>query len=275
MKGPSVLRCIFDQGKSQEENSFISYLVPTYNNLGQLEATLRSIDRDRGEFDQIIVVDSGDMHQSSVVIEKTIPTMRGIVHVWERPGGVYPALNRGLREAQGEWIQVINSGDQSIRGSREILEAVIQSTTINMHVFSQLTSHEGKIIGRFTPQPRGIWPHQSVVIRRNVHSRLGGYREDLKFVSDQIFFSLARQSENFRIYEEAITIYDLDGMSSNPTWNLSQELYLLHRSLGKNRCQALGKAYLRPLAKLMLGKLMGKGVSNIFANYVNKKSVGK
>lgn len=269
------MTCVFDQRESREKDSSISYLVPTYNNLAQLEATLRSIDRDRGEFDQIIIVDSGDMHQSSMVIEKTIPTMRGLVHVWERPGGVYPALNRGLREAQGEWIQVINSGDQLIRGSRGVLEAVIQSTSINIHVFSQLTSYEGEILGRFTPQPRGIWPHQSIVIRRNVHSRLGGYREDLKFVSDQLFFSLARQSESFEIYEEAITIYDLDGMSSNPTWKLSKELYLLHRSLGKNRCQALGKGYLRPLSKLVLGKLLGKSLSNIFANYINKRSVGQ
>jgi glycosyltransferase involved in cell wall biosynthesis len=86
-----------------------SIIVPVLNNRATLQRCLDSVLSQRGADFELIVVDGGSTDGS-------VEILRGygerIAHWESKPdGGVYPAFNRGVRQAKGEWLYFLGSDD--------------------------------------------------------------------------------------------------------------------------------------------------------------------
>ena len=87
----------------------ISVIVPVLNSRATLRRCLDSILAQRNADAEIIVVDGGSTDGSVDILREYGDR---IAHWESKPdGGVYPAFNRGVRQAKGEWLYFLGSDD--------------------------------------------------------------------------------------------------------------------------------------------------------------------
>lgn len=250
----------FSQPLEAKLRNQLSVITLCFNDFLAFSETLASLSGELRAGDELIVVDSSsDKKQAAKLILKAKMSC-DVTQLWMPPEGVYSALNAGVLAAKRDWIQVINSGDGMIPGARAELTRVLDdSPKIPIHVFSQKTvgaKFSGYI---FKPNPKSIWPHQSIVMARSLHARLGLYDSNMKLVADQLFFAKARREVAWKIHSAVLTFYDLNGVSSIVSLTASREGYILWRSLGRNPLVSFLKAYLMPAIRAILMKLIGSG----------------
>lgn len=236
----------------------LSVITPCYNDFDNFESTLTSLRGELRQSDELVVVDSStDRERARIVIERA--RFLGFVrYVWIPPSGVYGAQNRGLSEATGTWIQIINSGDQLLPYARRVIdEALAASPDIEIHVFAQQArGNEGETYV-FSPTGQSVWPHQSIVVARHVYDALGPYPERFRYAADQIFFAEARKRRRWAIHPFRLTEYLLGGFSASVNFTHSREIYILRRLLGRGRFRSFNAAFVLPPARRLLEIFIG------------------
>jgi len=88
----------------------ISIIVINLNNSKGLNRTLNSILQNIDEFTELVVIDGGSTDGSQLVAGG----FKNIINIFvsETDGGIYDAMNKGVRESSGSWVIFINSGDE-------------------------------------------------------------------------------------------------------------------------------------------------------------------
>ena len=89
----------------------LSILTINRNNAAGLEKTMKSVtDQTFKEFEYIVI--DGASTDGSVEVVKNLES--GFAHLkWisESDSGIYNAMNKGIRMASGDYIQILNSAD--------------------------------------------------------------------------------------------------------------------------------------------------------------------
>ena len=238
----------------------IAYVVCTFDDPKEFAETIASIDAEIGKNDLVVVVDSSRSKSIALeIINSTVRVRDQCRYYWIRPNGVYAAINFAIRNAPSVWIQVINSGDRLLNGSRVIINKAIQIYPgCKIHIFSQISGFNGRAVNFIHPQHNEIWPHQSIIVHKLVHEQIGYYNESYRIVSDQLFFAEARMKYSFVIHDEALTYYDLDGISSRVGFRQSRELFVMWRSLGKGLVNSIYRSFITPRLRWALELIFGK-----------------
>ena len=97
--------------KRGQEETVISVIIPMYNSAAVIKRCLTSVMRQSFRDIEIIVIDDGSTdHGADVVLELASEDDR-IRYIRQENGGVSRARNRGLDEANGEWICFVDSDD--------------------------------------------------------------------------------------------------------------------------------------------------------------------
>lgn len=96
----------------------ISVVIPLYNKAADVEMTLQSVVEQTFAPYEVIVVDDGSTDDSAQVVEEFI--VNNSLNIREKPdiylirksnGGVCSARNTGIREAQGEYVALLDADD--------------------------------------------------------------------------------------------------------------------------------------------------------------------
>ncbi|RDH88572.1 MAG: glycosyl transferase [endosymbiont of Escarpia spicata] len=102
----------------------ISVIIPTYNRVDTLPRALDSVLSQHLAADEVIVVDDGSTDETAELISRRYPQCR---YLHQPNQGVSSARNLGIREAQGEWIALLDSDDawlpQKLQLQSEALKA--------------------------------------------------------------------------------------------------------------------------------------------------------
>jgi glycosyltransferase involved in cell wall biosynthesis len=101
----------------------ISVVIPTYNRLRYLPATLASILAQTRPPDEIIIVDDGSQDGTRAYCEKLAEVEARLRYIYQDNAGPALARNRGIELAQGEFIKFVDSDDQL---APECLEQLLQ-----------------------------------------------------------------------------------------------------------------------------------------------------
>jgi hypothetical protein len=179
------------------------------------------------------------------------------------PAGVYAAQNKGIREASGRFIQVINAGDRLCGNGREKITAAIDDfPDVMMHVFRQRAIAPGVPSYVFSPNGNSLWPHQSIVVSREIYEREGLYPEEYRLCAEQMYFARMRKRYEWKLHRTVLTEYLLGGRSSKMDRQQLLDICAVRRELGEGAVHSLVFGLGLPLARQMVEKVLGVRVVN-------------
>ncbi len=117
------------------ETNMVSIITVVYNGVDILESTLLSVINQSYTNIEYIVIDGGSNDGTVDIIKKYSKS----ISYWtsENDHGIYDAMNKGIKKANGEWILFMNAGDR-----------IYNNTTIeNIFSFNNIGSTTGVIYG--------------------------------------------------------------------------------------------------------------------------------
>ena len=169
----------------------LSIITINRNNADGLEKTIQSVVCQTSTDFEYIVIDGASEDGSVEIINKYTAN----INFWvsEPDTGIYNAMNKGIRKAQGEYCLFLNSGDWLIT----------PETLVN--VFNEINGNSSDIFysnridssGKIAQYPNNLTirtllarkiNHQNSLIKRSLFFEHGFYNENLKIASDWDFF---------------------------------------------------------------------------------------
>jgi glycosyltransferase involved in cell wall biosynthesis len=200
----------------------LSIITVNLNNHIGLRKTIESVISQNFEDFEFIVIDGASTDGSLDVIYE----YKASFSYWlsEPDKGIYNAMNKGIRKANGEYCLFLNSGDFLVYQS--VVEKVFESEfDQDIIACDCLISKNGKVIYHAKPPDQISFStfhgrtisHQSTFIRKDLFDRLGNYNENNRIHSDYEFFvnALILQNCSYKHLPITITDYNLEGISSS------------------------------------------------------------
>lgn len=200
----------------------LSIITINYNNKQGLEETINSVISQTFTDYEYIVIDGDSTDGSKDLISK----YSSKINFWvsESDNGIYHAMNKGIKQAKGEYLHFLNSGDYYYKENSlaEIFKKDINADIIRCDFFrknnhslqkSNNYGEEGLSLLGFKTQ---TYCHQAIFIKKELFELYGYYDEQLSIASDwkHIVISLLHGATE-KYINETIVIYDETGISSN------------------------------------------------------------
>lgn len=187
----------------------LSIITVNYNDAEGLERTIQSVISQTFHDYEFIIIDGGSTDDSLKVIKKYV----NYIDYWvsERDGGIYPGMNKGLRQAKGDYVNFMNGGD--CYHSSDVLEKIFALET-DADIITGAHAENGlRNVGKggLTMLDLYKWAidHQASFVRREVLLR-HPYDEKYRIVSDWKFFIEALVFDNCTFYYTDIIVVDVD-----------------------------------------------------------------
>ena len=205
----------------------ISVITVNRNNREGLRKTLESVAAQTVRPFECIVVDGASTDGSAALLEEFAACITWSVS--EPDKGIYPAMNKGIAHAGGDYCLFMNSGDcfasDKVLAELEELEPSADIIAGNTLVLTdpphQKTAPEAVSL-RFLFNESLC--HQSVLIKTDL-LRKHPYDEQLKIVSDRKFFlqTLIFDNVSYQAIPVEIAAYDVSGYSAKNRFASEQE----------------------------------------------------
>ena len=226
----------------------LSIVTINYNNAEGLCRTLESVAAQTYHEIEHIIVDGGSTDESVNVIKRYVDRIReleirGLEVEWssEPDRGIYNAINKGIRKASGDYIQILNSGDVLAAPdvTARMIAALESANSLNTNSLNEdsiailygnmLKTYDGKkIINRdtcggaratdsFLYFYRGTLNHDCAYIRQDLFDKYGLYNENMKICSDWEWYvkAIVLGGEKPIYTDIDVTIFDMNGVSES------------------------------------------------------------
>lgn len=188
--------------------TLLSIIVPVYNRPHELEELLASLSRQLYRNYEVIIVEDGSSLPSADVVERYRSSLPHLRYLSVPNGGPSRARNLGAREAEGQYILILDSDVVLPEGYLEAVNRGIATTgadafggpdaaspdfspmqrAVNFAMTSFLTT--GGIRGGSASAMEQFKPRTfNMGCRRSLFESLGGFSEDMRYGED-IDFSL-------------------------------------------------------------------------------------
>lgn len=202
----------------------LSIITINYNNYEGLKKTINSVVEQTYQDFEWIVIDGGSTDGSKELIEQY--TEHFSYWVSEPDKGIYNAMNKGIQQAKGEWLQFLNSGDWLY--SNDILETIFSQEWEadilygNVAIGYSINNDEKKYyIKKYPPQVsldyffKECINHQSGFYKRELFDD-HIFSESLAIISDwKLHIEFCMIGKRYHYIDLIIAGYEGDGISSN------------------------------------------------------------
>lgn len=203
----------------------LSIITINYNNAQGLKNTIQSIIAQNFSDFEYLVIDGHSTDGSKNIIEQN----QDKINYWvsEPDTGVYNAMNKGIKQAKGEYLLFINSGDTLYNNM--VLSDIFASDPTTDLVYGNLQRIYPDGHSDSVEMPDHIslqhmlgdtLAHPVTLIKRKLFEKYGFYREDLKIVSDWAFFlkiiAFGRISQSH--IPLTVASFMMDGISNDPKY---------------------------------------------------------
>lgn len=218
----------------------VSVVMPAYNHEKYVGEAVESVLNQGFRDLELVVVDDGSKDRTGEIVRSYAKDDQRVHYIFQENQDAYNALNRGIREARGDWISIINSDDvyhpdrlQRLWDAKDRLKAQALFTSV-VPVDDQ---------SREIPGPDHFW-HQWNQRNREVYFAgndlyAGFLHGNLMITTSNLFFSRAAQ-EKTGFFSPLRYLHDYDYifrlMLANPggVHYLDAEELLYYRIHGTN-----------------------------------------
>ena len=193
----------------------ISIVTVVYNDVEEIESTIRSILDQTYDPLELIVIDG---KSTDGTIEKLEPFRQDIHHFLSEPDkGIYDAMNKGISLATGDWIYFLNAGDQF--SGPEILNEIVPQLNQCDLAYGKHGADYGYFERVHTPGTLDelkhgmIFSHQAMFVRTDLLKK-NPFDLQYKLASDYNFiYQLYKEGKTFRQIENVVASLKAEGVS--------------------------------------------------------------
>ena len=212
--------------KAYSDSPLISIVTVVFNGESFLEGTIQGVINQSYDNVEYIVIDGGSTDRTIDIIKK----YEDRVDYWvsEPDGGIYDAMNKGIKVSSGVWVNFMNSGDVfADDGALERMDLslydgyalvygnTIQDDKISSHALKIKTLERGEMMAC----------HQSMFFNQNIlkeelkyyaHYKIGG---DYELVN-RIYLGY---KDLIKYVNITVAIFQSDGVGSKVSWQARKE----------------------------------------------------
>lgn len=169
----------------------VSVITICYNSRNFIERTIKSVLEQDYKDIEYIIIDGGSTDGTKEIIERYAERLS----YWcsEKDGGIYDAMNKGIKHVTGDWINFMNSGDCFATNdalSKVMIEKVTSSVRIIYGDVIKAYADSSEVM-KATPLQTISYKmpfcHQSCIIRADIQDEFL-YDTSFKIAADYDFF---------------------------------------------------------------------------------------
>jgi len=214
----------------------LSIITINKNNASGLEKTIKSVICQTSSDFEFIIIDGASDDESVDVIKRYADK----IDYWvsEVDTGIYNAMNKGIRKAQGVFCLFLNSGDWLV-SPKTLHDVFLEIENNSSDIFySDVVKSDKNII----KPPANITicslvssriNHQNSLIKRSLFAEHGLYNENLEICSDHEFFlnECYKYKSVFFHINVKISIFDTNGVSSKNKKKYQDEDLIVYKNI--------------------------------------------
>ena len=208
----------------------LSIITVNLNNKYGLQKTIDSVISQTYRDFEWIIIDGGSTDGSKELIDK----YSNYISYWvsEPDKGIYNAMNKGIKQAHGEYLQFLNSGDIYFEDNtlKQVVKFLINEDIVYGYAVIKNNNTKKRVNIRHEiiscyDLTRNTINHQCAFIKKKLFDIFGLYDENYKIVSDWKFFFdvIAIQKCSTKHINLDIIIYDTTGISQTNSIEMENE----------------------------------------------------
>lgn len=203
----------------------LSIITINYNDVNGLEKTINSVINQTFQDFEYIIIDGGSSDKSLELIHSN----KDKINYWvsEKDSGVFNAMNKGIKVANGTYLLFLNGGDV-LNGTSALQDFISSPDFEGDIIYGDYKFDDGVKVypDKLTPLffMRSSLPHQSTFFKKTVFDTMGYYDESYKIVSDRAFYIKCFLSNQFvfKHINYFLTVFDLSGISNDSNYALKK-----------------------------------------------------
>ncbi len=255
-------------------NPKISIITITYNSEKTLEKTIQSVISQNYDALEYLIIDGASKDHTMDIVNKYRNHISLVIS--EPDKGISDAFNKGINNATGEIIGIINSDDLLLPNA---LRTLANSYEKDVDVYRGNTiAWDDQNNTQIRGVPRMTFPvnslsfggicHQSTFVAKRTYVKYGLFRPELRFMMDyDLLVRFYNAGAIFRYVEEDLAVSRMGGVTdSHSFWEKKWEVYDIVITNGGFKFVAFVKMLkfiLYQAVKLVLLKLFGSRVRNV------------
>ena len=220
----------------------ITVITICFNNLQELILTCKSVDiQEQKPFEHLIIDGSTNTEIKKYLESNTQPVFRR--WICQPDQGIYDAINKGIKHAEGNIVVMLNSGDSFYDGTpiARATKAFDEDVSLQwLHgKYKLLRGDQWVVIGKPFDKSklyRGMRSicHQTMFVKKELHHKYGYYSDYEKIAADYDF--LCRISnEKFTFINDPLVNFAPAGISSSSYFlSLAEMKKVYQRHFGKS-----------------------------------------
>jgi len=172
----------------------ISLIIPSYNRCTLLRRALLSVFAQTHLADEVLVIDDGSTDKTAEMIAKEFPE---VIYVYQENTGVSAARNKGIQQAKGNWIALLDSDDVWLKDKlAKQVAALKQEPSYKVCHTEEIWIRQGVRVNAMNKHKKsGGWIFKqclplcamspsSILIHRSLFTELGNFDETLPACED-------------------------------------------------------------------------------------------
>lgn len=200
----------------------ISVITVNRNNAHGLQMTMQSVLSQNHVDIEYIVVDGASTDNSVEVIEGFANDMR-LRWISEKDNGIYHAMNKGIRMANGKYLIFMNSGDEFY--SNDVLKDVlvdINSIPADIYYGDVNLCYSNRCVVKTYPDKisksflyQNSLCHQAMILKKELFTNVGLYNEKLRIMADWEWAiqAILKEKKSYKHLSIIVANYKMDGIS--------------------------------------------------------------
>ena len=220
---------------------------------------MNSVEAQSGVRVEHIIVDGGSVDGTKELIVECAGGRDNVTLISEPDNGIYDAMNKGLRMANGRYIAFLNSDDyyHDSNGLGEVVKALDSSKADFSYASAVILNLDGTkstTSPHVRPDLRNLlkgmpFSHQSVIVRTDLMKKMGGFSADYPRSADYAFVMelVFAGKKAIHVGRDFVTFRAGGFSSQNPSENQREHLVafasLAKRYLGRELTAKELKAY--------------------------------
>ena len=242
-----------------EQSKLVSLILTSYNCAENIVRTLRSIEMQDYSYIEVIIVDGGSTDGTVDVIRTYAESTRyRCLWISEKDQGIYDAMNKGLKLANGDIIAFFNDLFLIPNAVTLMVERMVYDGTDGVH--ADLIYATDDKVKRYWQMGNGEikegWMpgHPTLYLKKEIYEKYGVYNKDYRCSADYEFMIRILKDGNVKLSYVPITILRMyyGGTSTGSLGSYMVSIKEAHQALKSNGVRYASLIDIRRTIKVMM-----------------------